>query len=197
MKEFWNERYTNTDFIYGRDPNTFFTSILDNLTPGRILLPMDGDGRNSVYAAKQGWQTESFDFSEVAQKKALAYAESQGIQITYHITDFTAAEFTPASYDVIALLYTHLSPDIRKTCYQKLIPALKPGGQVIFEAFSKQQLGLSSGGPQDPDWLFSTQEMKDIFPNLTMLQLEEKHITLDESDVHRGPAWVVKMVGRK
>ena len=52
---FWNERYAVTDYIYGKAPNEFFVEQLSTLTPGRILLPAEGEGRNAVYAAKQGW----------------------------------------------------------------------------------------------------------------------------------------------
>ena len=55
MKEFWDTRYAEIDFAYGKTPNTFFKDSIDKLTPGKLLLPADGEGRNAVYAATKGW----------------------------------------------------------------------------------------------------------------------------------------------
>lgn len=45
---------------YGTEPNAFFKAQLDQLTPGRLLLPAEGEGRNAVYAAKKGWEVAAF-----------------------------------------------------------------------------------------------------------------------------------------
>ena len=68
MKEFWNERYAEPEFAYGVLPNDFFKNQLDKLKPGSILLVCEGEGRNAVYAAKNGWKVEAFDSSEQAMK---------------------------------------------------------------------------------------------------------------------------------
>ncbi|MDX1754196.1 MAG: thiopurine S-methyltransferase [Salinimicrobium sediminis] len=53
MQEFWNERYQREEYIYGKDPNEYLKAKLKNLTPGRILFPAEGEGRNAVHAAKK------------------------------------------------------------------------------------------------------------------------------------------------
>ena len=70
MKEFWNERYSEKDFVYGKAPNVFIKSILDQMEPGRVLVPGAGEGRDAVYAATLGWQVDAFDISEAGQQKA-------------------------------------------------------------------------------------------------------------------------------
>ncbi|MDA0985112.1 MAG: hypothetical protein O3C56_04825 [Bacteroidetes bacterium] len=54
MKDFWNERYASTEYVYGKEPNQYFKQILCSLSPGKILLPAEGEGRNAVYAASLG-----------------------------------------------------------------------------------------------------------------------------------------------
>lgn len=71
MKDFWNERYKESDYIYGTLPNEFFAASLASLNPGKIILPCEGEGRNAVYAASLGWTVLAFDFSESAKEKAL------------------------------------------------------------------------------------------------------------------------------
>ena len=70
MKEFWDQRYAAAAYAYGESPNLWYKSRLELLTPGRILLPADGEGRNGVFAASLGWEVVSFDISEEGCKKA-------------------------------------------------------------------------------------------------------------------------------
>ena len=74
MKAMWNERYQQKEFQYGTNPNDFMASELAHLTPGRILFPGAGEGRDAVYAAKLGWETHAFDLSEQGQAKAIRLA---------------------------------------------------------------------------------------------------------------------------
>src|SRR5690625_7249446 len=62
-EEFWNERYAQDEYIYGEEPNEYLRKKLSILSPGKILFPADGEGRNSVYAALKGWDSEAFDIS--------------------------------------------------------------------------------------------------------------------------------------
>ena len=79
---------------------------------------------------------------------------------------------------------------------------MKPGGLIIFEAFSKVHLlynGLDPkvGGPKNIDMLFSTAEIEADFENYHILLLEEKEILLEEGKYHIGKGSVIRFVGRK
>ena len=71
MKEFWNQRYQNEEYVYGKEANVFFSEQLQKLEPSTLLLPAEGEGRNAVFAAKLGWEVTGLDYSEEAKKKAL------------------------------------------------------------------------------------------------------------------------------
>jgi SAM-dependent methyltransferase len=196
--EFWNERYSSGDYIYGTEPNQFFKQQLDKIsTPGKLLLPGEGEGRNAVYAAKLGWQADAFDQSPNARNKALKLAQENKVNINYSIADLN--KFIPGKnhYDVAAIIFVHLGEDLRKTFYTKMIDSLKPGGKIILELFSKDQLGKSSGGPQDLAMLCSLDEIKKNFSGLKTILLKEEIVFLDEGDKHRGKANVVRFIGQK
>ena len=82
MKEFWNERYYENGYAYGEEANIFFKEELLKLKPGNILLPAEGEGRNAVFAAKQGWEVEAFDISDVGKEKAIQLARKNGVNIS-------------------------------------------------------------------------------------------------------------------
>ena len=139
MKEFWNQRYATHETVYGKAPNLYFKSILDSLTPGSLLMPAEGEGRNAVYAASLGWKVEAFDYSSVAQEKALQLAEANDVTIKYDVLELNEFKANK-QYAAIGLIYVHLPTKERFVFHQKMIDALLPGGVLIIEAFSKTQI---------------------------------------------------------
>lgn len=192
MKATWNERYQNSTYQYGINPNDFLTEQLQGLQPGRILVPAAGEGRDMVYAAKLGWEAYGFDLSEQGEAKAIKLARDQQVNIHFKCTDAFKINYPLESFDVIALSFFHLPPDLRKAFHQRCVTWLKPGGRIILEGFNKSQLGKTSGGPKQVDWLFSSQELAEDFQGLTVQINEEKDRLLDEGPLHQGIASVIQ-----
>lgn len=196
MKHFWNERYNQEAYIYGTNPNVFFSQQLSELKAGKILLPAEGEGRNAVYAATKGWKVNAFDYSESGREKALELASRQGVEIDYQIHE--ASEYViKDSFNVVALIYAHFFISERLQLFPKLEKSLQSAGTVIIEVFSKAQLGRSSGGPKDPELLYDITEIRESFPAIRFSLLEETVIPLDEGSYHQGEAVVIRAVGIK
>ncbi|MCM4158126.1 class I SAM-dependent methyltransferase [Gramella sp. AN32] len=195
-KDFWEERYREQDYVYGEYPNIFFQSELEKLGPASILLPADGEGRNSVFAAKKGWQVTAFDLSKAGKEKADKLAKRNAVEIKFEVT--SAKEFdSDIKFEVIALIYAHFDAENRPAIHKHLLQFLKPGGILIFEAFSQKQLDYNSGGPKDLRMLFSKEEVRREFSGLTLEYLEELKIEQVEGKYHQGQSSVIRMVGKK
>lgn len=197
MSTFWNERYGNEEFAYGTEPNEFFAEQLDKLTPGKLLLPAEGEGRNAVYAASKGWEVTAFDSSEEGRKKALKLAQNKNVSINYILEDLTSFSFQPAHFDVIGLIYVHQPESIRKKFHQDLITCLKPEGKIILEAFTPSQIGRNSGGPQTSERLYTKDILDKDFKSLSQLLIWDEEVELDEGKYHSGRASVIRMIGVK
>ncbi len=91
MINFWDERYSEKDYVFGEAPNVFFVDQLAGMKPGTIILPGEGEGRNAVYAASLGWKVHAFDSSTAGKSKALQLAHRKGVIIDYAIIDAEAA----------------------------------------------------------------------------------------------------------
>ncbi len=193
MTNIWNERYASDEYIYGTEPNVFFSEKLIQLKPGKILLPAEGEGRNAVFAAKKGWQVTAFDNSIEGQKKALHLAEKEGVSISYLLDSYDSANFQTAYFDCIALVYTHMPAEKRTFYHQKLVSFLKPGGYLILEGFSKNQLLFNSGGPKNYEMLFSVEELKSDFHDINIIQIEATETELKEGTYHNGKASVIRL----
>ena len=193
--DFWNQRFGETDYVYGTEPNAFFKSVIDGLKPGKLLLPAEGEGRNAVYAATLGWQVDAIDFSEAGRDKALRLATQHGAMIRYEIADATSYT-TLERYDLIGLFYFHLAPDRRRAAYRNYSDLLEVGGKIVAEFFHPDQLGNSSGGPKQLDWLIPETELAETFADLEIELLERREVELDEGPYHRGAAVVTRFIGQ-
>ena len=195
--EFWDERFSTDEYIYGKNPNKFFKEQIDKVKPGRLLLLGEGEGRNSVYAAIKGWKVDAVDFSRAAKEKALKLAKNNSVNINYTVSNLVG--FIPREnyYDFIGLVFIHLKPDLRKVVHKRIVNSLKNNRHIILEAFEKDQLGKNSGGPQNKEMLYSKKELENDFRDLRIHLLEKGTVFLDEGNKHKGNASVIKFVGEK
>lgn len=200
--EMWNDRFSEPGYAYGKAPNVFFKEQLLQLPPGRILFPAEGEGRNAVFAAAQGWEAHAFDISEAGRKKAMALAEERGVSLTYKVGYLPELDYEEESFDAIALIYAHFPPSIRAQYHRMLAYLLKPGGTILLEAFSKKHLAYREqnpavGGPPSLSALFSVEEMHKTFANFEVQLLKEQKVELNEGRCHIGTGSVVRFVGVK
>lgn len=205
MKEVWDQRYrtVSNDYAFGTTPNTYFASSLANYaSKGKLLLPGEGEGRNAVFAAKQGWEVTAFDISSVAREKALKFAQEQTVNIDYLVGEPNMLLLPKNTFDALALIYVHFPAEAKSTYHQQLAQYLKKGGLLIFEAFSKQHLPLkqaklAKGGPGNIAMLFSIEELRQDFHNFQFLELKEEEIDLNAGPFHQGKGAVIRFVARK
>ncbi|MFC2093633.1 class I SAM-dependent methyltransferase, partial [Bacteroidota bacterium] len=197
MSEFWDDRYRSDEYVYGLEPNEFFKETIDGLKPGKILLPADGEGRNSVYAAIKGWKVDAFDFSRNAVKKALELAGNNKVKINCYIDELENLSSNKNSYDAIALIFVHLTPDLRKIVHKNIVNLLNPGGILILEAFEKEQINNDTGGPKNIDLLFSKEELEGDFQNLEIDFIEQVEKNINEGKYHTGKSVVIRLFGHK
>lgn len=197
MKDLWNQRFSSKEYAYGTEPNTFFKEQISKLTPGRLLLLGEGEGRNAVYAAKNGWTVDAFDWSEEAKIKALKLARANNCMIDYKVEDLINLILHFNMYDAVGLIFLHLDEELRESVHAKVIKTLKPGGRVILEAYAKEQLNYNSGGPKDIELLFSLEDVVTDFNKLNYEILSKELVNLSEGELHQGEAMVIRMVGVK
>lgn len=197
MLEMWNNRYKVEEYVYGREPNSFFKSEIISLDPGELLLPAEGEGRNAVFAASLGWKTIAFDYSAAGQAKAFKLAQENKVSIDYLLSSFDEINFEPEQFDCIGLIYVHQPTDKRAGYFNKLISYLKPGGTIILEAYSKEQLKNKTGGPREEDLLYSKPELENLFKSLSSYDISLVETNLNEGLLHNGKSSVIRMTGTK
>ena len=199
MKEFWNERYKAEEFAYGTKPNEFLANKIEELEPGKILLPFEGEGRNAVFCSTQGWKVDAFDFSEAAKQKAESLAKIKNVNVNYEISDLHHYDFSENTYDAAALIFAHPPADLRHVLHQNIIKSLKPGGTLILEAFHVKQLhhNRASGGPKNEEMLYTEAMLQQDFKALQILSLKHEVIELQQGNFHKGKAEIIRLFATK
>ncbi len=196
---FWDQRFAEPGYKYGTEPNAFLMEQATCLvSPADVLVPGDGEGRNGVWLARQGHRVTAVDYSPVGLQKARELAATQGVTLATVLADLADWTPAPASFDAVVLVYTHLPGAIRHSAHRRLAAGLRPGGWLILEAFHPAQLAHGSGGPKDPDMLYTPALLGADFHGLLAPTLTwDGEITLSEGPGHQGLAHVTRWVGRR
>lgn len=197
MNEFWDKRYSEEVYAYGTEPNAFFKEELDKLEPGTLLLPGEGEGRNAIYAAINGWEVTAFDQSIAAKQKAEKLAKKHQVKIKYEVCGIDQFEADEDYYDCIGLIFLHVPPNLRTDYHQKLLRFLKPGGTILLEGFEKSQINNQTGGPKKEEMLFSKEKLYKDFKSIGVLVVSEVEINLDEGTFHNGISNLIRLTGNK
>ena len=196
--DFWNSRYAEPGYAYGTEPNAFLVSQKKYLKPGgKALAVADGEGRNGVWLAQQGLDVLSVDASEVGLRKTQELAADRGVAIRTEKVDLTTWKWPEQKFDVVAAIFIHFPPEVRARMHRRMFEALKPGGVLILEAFTPEQLTYKSGGPPVAEMLYTADMLRIDFAGVEILFIEEAIAELTEGNYHRGAGAVVRLVLRR
>lgn len=150
----WNQRYAGEAFLFGETPNAFLAASRAWLAPGqRALSIADGEGRNSVWLARQGLEVDAFDIAEVAVDKARRFAVRSGVAVRYAVADIVQLAWPSACYDVIAAIFIQFAaPAERESIFRGIVGALRPCGPAACCCCKATGRRNSLTAPADRRW---------------------------------------------
>lgn len=194
----WDERYNSDDFFYGTEPNDFLKSVIKFLPPaGKVLSLAEGEGRNAVFLAKNGFDVVGVDSSSVGLKKAQQLADKSGVTIKTVCADLADFTIEKSTYDVVNIIFCHLPRPLRDNVFKAAVAGLKPGGAIVMEVYSTEQLTYNTGGPSDAGWLSTFEELDDYFGELKMVIKQKILRTIYEGERHYGLSSVIQVLAFK
>jgi 2-polyprenyl-3-methyl-5-hydroxy-6-metoxy-1,4-benzoquinol methylase len=127
----WNERYADEEYQMGLAPSRFLAErigLLKTLCPGNRALDIAcGEGRNSIFLARHGYQVTAVDISDRGIEKGRRRLASEGVTVDFRMDDLEGYEFTER-YDLIVNINFLLRDLIPKG-----VTALNQGGVFLFE----------------------------------------------------------------
>ena len=193
----WDERYGVDEYVYGKGPNLFLKENFKKIPKGNVLCVADGEGRNGVWLAKNGYNVTSIDFSPKAIEKTNRLALENNVSVKTICNDILNYNFGENKYDGIVSIFVHFKIDTINGLHSKYLKALKPNGVFFMEVFAKEQLLLKTGGPKDIALLYDTQDIQSSIPYGEIELLKKDIVYLHEGEMHDGKAVVVRAIVRK
>ncbi len=190
-REVWNRVFTEDTSRLPTYPNRFMAEVIQGRKPGRALDVGMGQGRNSLYLARLGWEVTGVDISDKGIEVARAQAARLGLKINCVVSDIAAFDIGRAKWDLIVGLYMG-----RLILFQAspLTSGLASGGLLVVEHFRRDigRVSLSGGQLGYPvNALLQT-----FVPSLRIVHYEEVQDFPDWGDQgERAP--LVRMLARK
>ena len=165
-REDWDARYAGVANLWSAKPNRFLVAEVGELEPGRALDLACGEGQNAIWLATLGWDVVGVDYSEVAVGKARERAARDGVEVEFVSADLTEYEPAHGAFDLVVVLYLHISSTQRASVHAKASAALAPGGTFLLLGHDRLNLTDGVGGPSDPDLLYAAEEIAVELPGL-------------------------------
>lgn len=206
----WDTRFAQDAYIFGTEPNAFLVAAVSHIPQGaRVLAVADGEGRNGVWLAQQGYAVHSTDGSKVAVAKSMALAKERGVTVVHRGEDLVPGSIFHECADadswtwpvgefdaVVGIFIQFTKPHERSIMFQNMIAALKPGGVLLLEGYHHRQLGFGTGGPQALEQLYDHALLSEAFAGLETIELRDYDSEIDEGAGHKGMSALVDYIGK-
>tara|TARA_B100001989_G_scaffold72899_1_gene49799 strand:- start:160 stop:753 length:594 start_codon:yes stop_codon:yes gene_type:complete len=194
----WDERYSIDDYLFGQKPAQALLRNEEYLVPcGETLLIADGEGRNSVYLAKNGFKVTSSDSSIVAQQKAKALAACQNVKVNFKLENFFDIDWSKKQYDnIIGICFQFIPPELIEEAFMGLRSATKKGGTILIHGYTPEQIHYGTGGPKDVSLMYTEATFTHSFTNSEIHLLEKYEATISEGPGHNGKSAMIDFVAK-
>ncbi|MEM1414331.1 MAG: class I SAM-dependent methyltransferase, partial [Myxococcota bacterium] len=194
-------RYADAFVSYGTEPNDYLREVAARIPKGPVLCLAEGEGRNAVYLAEQGYDVTGVDQSPVGLANAARLAEERGVPLTTVVADLRDYDLGEARWAGIVSIWAHTPPAVRGPLHAACVRALRPGGAFVLEAYTPKQLhrpGL--GGPPTEEHLpmmMTPEGLREELEGLRFERCEEVDRDVSEGKFHEGPSTTVQVLAFK
>jgi tellurite methyltransferase len=134
----WERLYQGNDILWGVRPQETLIKYEQFVSKdGKVLDLGMGEGRNALYFAHRGFETEGIDISETAVARSLAAAEKLNVHIKAEVMDIREIQIDPDSCSLIILsnVLNFFTKEDVLVILDKVKAGLKKGGLVYIQAF--------------------------------------------------------------
>ena len=196
-RDFWNEKFANTEYAYGTEPNDFLVSAVTKLKRCATLSLAEGEGRNAVWLAQQGFTVSAIEQSEKGVGKTLRLALQRGVIVMAERGELETFHIHPNSWDLVVSIFAHTPQELRRKLHRQVVAGLKPGGVFVLEAYTPAQIANNTGGPKDASLMPTAELLRSELAGLVFDRIEEVERDVVEGSLHTGTAHVVQVVAHR
>jgi SAM-dependent methyltransferase len=173
----WDERYGRSAEPARLDPPEWLTAHLAELPRGRALDLATGVGHAAIELARRGWDVVAVDVSPVAIELAVNAARRAGVRVHWVVADLDTYPLPSEHFDLVTV-FQYLD---RVALPAGIIRALAPGGVLVYETFTVDQLKLPGNHLRNPAHALDHAELLRMFSTLRVRHYRE--VTLGDRAV--------------
>ncbi|MBB5172317.1 class I SAM-dependent methyltransferase [Texcoconibacillus texcoconensis] len=193
----WDERFRKQEYQYGTEPNVFIEQKASELQGESVLAVAEGEGRNAVFLAKQGFDVTAWDASIEGLKKTETLAEKNGVNVKTEQVDLGNVMWPQEQYDHVVMVFGHFDEDVQASVLKGIKQAIKPGGSFLCEVYSKTQRNYGTGGPKREELLYDPQLFLTTFADWHIPYFFIGDVERYEGHLHQGKSHVIQILTRK
>src|ERR1051326_2902077 len=109
MKAKWDDLYSKDEYYFGIEPNDFLRERFAAIPAGgEVLCLAEGEGRNAVFLARQGYRVTAVDVSAVGLRKATLLARKHSVGLSVVDAALSFFDFGSRRWDGIVSIWAHL-----------------------------------------------------------------------------------------
>jgi SAM-dependent methyltransferase len=197
--DFWNGRFASEAYTFGTRPAAFVEDHAHEIPPrSRVLVPADGEGRNSVFLAEMGHRVVATDIAEKGIAKARKLAGDRGVSVEFRHLDLQGWQWPEAEFDAVVAVFIQFAPPaFRDEIFAGMKRAVRPGGVVLLHGYTPKQLEYRTGGPSAVEQLYTEELLRAAFADWQLLRVEAYERELDEGEGHKGRSAVIDLIARR
>ncbi|MGP9504236.1 class I SAM-dependent methyltransferase [Specibacter sp. AOP5-B1-6] len=162
-ENFWDERYGSGGAVWSGQPNPQLVSEaswLDSTDPSVPKTALDigcGEGADSVWLARRGWQVTAVDFSRVALQRAKDHAAAQELagSIEWEHRDLLVWTPPASAFGLVTAQFMHLPQQDRDPLFTRLAAAVATGGSLLIVGHSASDAAAGARRPDAPGLFFT------------------------------------------
>src|SRR3989344_3305357 len=164
----FDEKYKSEKCLWGKEPIKSVKSILKYKNSGDVLDMGVGEGRNSIFLAKQGFNVTGVDISKEAIEKFKRIADGENLKVEGIREDIRNFKFNK-KYDVIISATTlhFLDEKSIKKIIEKMKAHTKLNGINLITVFTEEN------PHKNFSHLFKKGELKSYYPDWKIIGYKE------------------------
>ena len=195
-------KYANHECYWGKKPSAICDRIIEIIRPNADFRPklLDlgcGEGRNTIYFAKHGFEVVGLDLSLVGLKKTRRYAKEVGVHVeTIHADIVSYRLIEP--YDVIFSTGTlhYLPPKVRSQHFRNYKNYTSPNGINAFSLLVAKPFIPRAPDAEENAYLFKSGELMNYYWDWEILYCVEEIFDCMSSGIPHKHA-VNRIIARK
>jgi len=151
------ERVQKRKFYWGLKPDSLLVKYLSLIPKSKVLDIEAGEGRNSLFLAKEGFEVKAIDIVKEGLKKCEKLAKKYKLSITTRVIDVRKFKFKPQIYSLIISVagIDFLRHSEIKKIINKIKSSLKKDGVIYMVSFTTK----------DPVYKILSKHQKEIEKN--------------------------------